>query len=453
MKKEKFKNELINYYIGKWRGDELGNMSIVPHFKFDKFDFLDLTKDQVDYLVFVKNNNIEEMEKRISKKPYMELKSSFGVTPLMIAVDYGNIEAAKLLLRWKTDVSAREIVDMELGGLGVTAMNLACRNKDLSMIDLLINHGGDINERSGINGESPFLIAVLSDDYEFINFILGKGADINIEFYDGETSLIYAVLKNDRKLAKYLLANGADVNFKNITGLTALDIARSWDVPAMEKILIEAGGDSEVRMLENLGLHAQDYYYVDNDIAYAYYEWTTDDGWLHILVYGFGYPNTSSAMSELRRFYIRKNADGILETFAGNDSEWFHHCRYESEELVEERFDSLGRNLQTYIHLPFGPDFAGPLPRTVCRIKPENCEGQDFESMFGYLHKYLSRFVSLQIGELDPESETTSFQNEYFCYTERGLKFLDQYYWRRSVNVKDGHESLVLDLLTQYFKY
>ena len=87
-----------------------------------------------------------------------------------------------------------------------------------------------------------------------------------------------AAITNDMMLVSYLLDKGADINHLNITGLTALDIARNLGRNEMVDFLIKSGTKNEDRMLEHLVTYRQDWYVWDNDIAYAYYHWISDDG-------------------------------------------------------------------------------------------------------------------------------------------------------------------------------
>lgn len=125
-----------------------------------------------------------------------------GSTPLQRAAYGGDLEMMKLLL----DRGA----NMELGNiLGVTPL-IALSNQggsrgganktEQTVIDglkLLIEAGGDINKRGGVNGTTPLHTAVRLNWFEVVEFLLANGADINAKDSRGLIPLDYALGKAD----------------------------------------------------------------------------------------------------------------------------------------------------------------------------------------------------------------------------------------------------------------
>ena len=366
--------------------------------RYDHIEFEGLSDDEVDFFKLARKGDADAMCKMIVKGVNAHAKTEDHTTALMVAVEYEQHDAAEKLLHWKVDINAREMVDAESAGEGVTAMNLAALNKDYQMLDLLLKHGGEINEKAGFDGESPFLVAVCSGDYDFMDFILKHGADVDNELYDGKTALIHAVLSNDQKLATYLIENGSDLNHRNITGLTALEVAKAHGLTDMANFLIKSGANDEDRMLEHLVTYRQDFYVWDNDVAYAYYHWTTTDGFSHFLIYGIGYLNKYLALSELRRFYIRKKEEECIETYAGDDHRWFHYTRSENGKMVDERFNGFGRNLKAWGDLIFGPDKLYVSPKSAYLFEPAQRKEFDFEGKFQKLSEFFRQYVSIVKG-------------------------------------------------------
>jgi len=80
--------------------------------------------------------------------------------------------------------------------------------------------------------------ACLHEDVDVIEFLLGKGADINNQ--DGifkESALMVAAENGRVKAVKILLKHGADPNLKNKYGKAALDIANQYGGKGVVEIL------------------------------------------------------------------------------------------------------------------------------------------------------------------------------------------------------------------------
>lgn len=94
--------------------------------------------------------------------------------------------------------------------------------KDLKGVKELLAKGIDINIREETMGSTPLMVACsITGTDEIIEFLISKGADINvIATYDGRTALIWAAA-NSQKAVELLLAKGAKVNVKGVDGMNA----------------------------------------------------------------------------------------------------------------------------------------------------------------------------------------------------------------------------------------
>lgn len=95
---------------------------------------------------------------------------------------------------------------------------------DLEMVKKSLKNGADINDRTVFGGgETPLLLSIKYCNREITEYLIEKGADLNLKDYRyGDTPLISALQKEDFITAKYLIEKGADVNAKNKKGETAL---------------------------------------------------------------------------------------------------------------------------------------------------------------------------------------------------------------------------------------
>jgi ankyrin repeat protein len=103
----------------------------------------------------------------------------------------------------------------------VLAVLAANHNK---MIQLLIEHGADVNAR-GITGTTPLFWAVLRGQKDDVKFLLDHGADPNLTNAFGDTPLICAVQLGYLSLVPPLVEKGADVNAQNQGQMRALGFA------------------------------------------------------------------------------------------------------------------------------------------------------------------------------------------------------------------------------------
>src|SRR5262249_2462575 len=90
-------------------------------------------------------------------------------------------------------------------------------------IQVLVNHGADINQRAGIFGRSALHTAALGDSLEFVHFLLARGADLSLtERFLGNTPLMNAAGAGNVAMVEALLAAGAAVDRRGKHGSTAL---------------------------------------------------------------------------------------------------------------------------------------------------------------------------------------------------------------------------------------
>ncbi len=94
--------------------------------------------------------------------------------------------------------------------------------KDLKGIDSLLSHGVNIDVSIEGSGSTVLLIACsLKDHVDVVEFLIKKGADVNIiPGRDGRTALMWAA-GNSKKSVELLLAHGAKTRIKALDGMTA----------------------------------------------------------------------------------------------------------------------------------------------------------------------------------------------------------------------------------------
>jgi len=92
--------------------------------------------------------------------------------------------------------------------------------KDTVKVNQLLKGGVDINTQHNTTGTTVLMIASSYYYYDdMVDFLIQKGADVNLKDKDGKTSLLWAA-SNSLENAKVLLANAAKVDESANDGMT-----------------------------------------------------------------------------------------------------------------------------------------------------------------------------------------------------------------------------------------
>ena len=115
-----------------------------------------------------------------------------------------------------------------------------CRD-ETTTLEEFVNLGLSVN--SIINGKTLLNLACSHNSLSIIELLISKGADLQQEDPAGCTPVFAAIEKMHHKCVKRLIEAKADLNYKNKLGYTALGIACSIDDLETVKILIAAKAD------------------------------------------------------------------------------------------------------------------------------------------------------------------------------------------------------------------
>ena len=183
--------------------------------------------------------------------------NKYGVTPLMIACaraynDVKVFEVVKalisrsrmpfdyLLIHDKDPHSLRNAKEWLMNG------HSGRRGYEEKMLAEIFNEIVKFAKKRRIsNIDVDLLVKVLWGTPKDIEFVLSKGANINVHTKNNYTPLMMATVFNSIDAVKFLLEHGADVSEKNTEGETALSLAaKNSDIEKMT-LIIENGGDFE----------------------------------------------------------------------------------------------------------------------------------------------------------------------------------------------------------------
>ena len=193
----------------------------------------------------------------------VDLKAKDGMTALSWAANQGHLDIVKLLVSYGADLNAEhsfpwaahygyiEIVKYFLDqGVdidtkdktgGATALSHAMQHIDV--VDFLIKHGADVNQRrQGGFGATPLIFAIQSGSLDIVELLINNGADVDKKQSGGFklTPLACAIISGSFDMVKLFIDNGADVN-KKVKKATPLLFAREGRLINIIELLIEHG--------------------------------------------------------------------------------------------------------------------------------------------------------------------------------------------------------------------
>jgi ankyrin repeat protein len=161
--------------------------------------------------------------------------------PFITAVRDSDGDAAVQLL------SSRPTVVNSRNSKGQTALNTAIARSDVTWTSFLIGKGADPNLQEA-NGDTPLIAAARVGFNDAIELLLKRGAKVDLANKMGETPLIIAVQQRELDAAKLLLANGANPDrADSAAGYSARDYAKRDTRTPQLLAAIEAAGKAKAK--------------------------------------------------------------------------------------------------------------------------------------------------------------------------------------------------------------
>ena len=208
-------------------------------------------------------------------------------TPLIVAVQSGNLDCVKVLLNYKADIEEQgesfmwNVSKFE-SAYTCPPLFLAAANGNLDILSYLFERGGNVNASSSSEYADPWSLPSEFDDYlpiwhtpltvtltnghnDAFTFLIDKGADVNLQDHVGYTALHHAVESRNFDAVSCLVHNGAGVNlFTSINKHTPLMLAcQSYNMDAIN-FLLNKGADVNLQDRDgNSALH-----FACSDICY-----------------------------------------------------------------------------------------------------------------------------------------------------------------------------------------
>ena len=137
--------------------------------------------------------------KRISVLAAFERRN----TPLILAVQNGNLDSVKVLLKYGADIEGRGYL-IYLGEddpirrvyRSCTPLFVAAAYGDVEILKFLVENGANVNTNNNRDSISPLMVAIKHQFTDAVSFLIDQGADVNSQDNSGKTALHCAIEQN-----------------------------------------------------------------------------------------------------------------------------------------------------------------------------------------------------------------------------------------------------------------
>lgn len=201
-------------------------------------------------------------------------KDEAGRNALMLASEINSIELCNIILK------ENKAIINDYDKLGFTALMIACKNGNLSLVKFLVENGADVNfsppigfmstvfenalpeeisnltryvnsrgflyESLCYKGSTALLCATNGGHYKICKYLLEHGSDVNASDSQNNTCLINASFYNHIELCKLFIEHNANLDSQDITGSTALHYAAKGNFVEIGKLLVLSGANTLV---------------------------------------------------------------------------------------------------------------------------------------------------------------------------------------------------------------
>ena len=123
---------------------------------------------------------------------------------------------------------------------GSAALLVAIESESPKSALVLAKHPQTHVNATNSHGETPLMLAAISNQLELAKVLIERGADVN---KPGWTPLHYASTRGHRQMMRLLLNNDAYIDAETDNGTTPLMMAAYYASPLAVKLLLEEGAD------------------------------------------------------------------------------------------------------------------------------------------------------------------------------------------------------------------
>jgi len=175
----------------------------------------------------------------------LEAKNRQGMTALMQALDYNNLDAVAILLDCYQERGMNSLFDSTIEQ-GRLALFFAVYQGDTSAVDALLEEGTEVDSRNQW-ARTPLMLAAEKGQERMMRLLLERGAAVENVDQEGYTALALAAREDHAGCVRLLLEAGADPNTRAKSGWTPLiESAMRSSGSKAARLLLEYGADVHV---------------------------------------------------------------------------------------------------------------------------------------------------------------------------------------------------------------
>jgi len=177
----------------------------------------DMYGDTVLHVATMGNAPVEVLALLASHGAGVNERNKQGVTPLSLAIEKKNLQHVVFYANHGADINAED-------QNGKSPLVYALESSTIDMLKTLVTKENILTKDSA--GNTPLHIAIMKDSpFEYIQYLIETGADVNARNKNGDSILFLTVQKNNRKVGDLLLEKGADIFATNTENNSPLRIA------------------------------------------------------------------------------------------------------------------------------------------------------------------------------------------------------------------------------------
>ena len=135
-----------------------------------------------------------------SEHNIINAQAGTGITALYIACQYGFYDVASILLNAKAESNFQTAKQR-------TPLTIASKKGYTNIVQLLLEHGADIDHRSTVTGATALILASEHGHTDIVEILLEQGADASIETITGDTAISIAIINEWKQVVQILYTN------------------------------------------------------------------------------------------------------------------------------------------------------------------------------------------------------------------------------------------------------
>ncbi len=196
-----------------------------------------------ELLLATSNNNDKKVYDLLRKGADVNTKTSYGITPLMYAVDKSNYQICIKLLEYGANIDTKP-------DFSPPALIAAVKNNDFKITELLVINGADPNIT--YNKENALTFALNNEYYEIADLLLFYGASPDAPPYP----ILDAVLYKDTVAVNMLIKYNVNLDITTEKGSSPLKMALIINSIDLVKLLVENGAKiTDKHLILAIGMH------------------------------------------------------------------------------------------------------------------------------------------------------------------------------------------------------